>query len=126
MIPADFYRKPSKLLTACSLLMLSACAHQALDKQLAASNEAVEQARASGAAQTDPADFNAAADKLSRANADAKKWHKGEAMRLAEEAQADANLAHAKTESIQTASVAAELAKGNQALRRAIEHANQK
>ena len=55
-----------------------------------------------------------AADKLGRANAAATGHHKHDAMRLAQQAQVDANLARAKSESTQARIAAAELTKTNQ------------
>ena len=78
-----------------------------------------------GAEENAPADFGAAADKLARANAAATGHHKHDAMRLAQQAQVDANLARAKSESTQARIAATELTKTNQTLRDAINRANQ-
>jgi hypothetical protein len=117
------------MLTACCVLGLSACAtHQALDNQLATSREALEQAKTAGAQQAAPADFNTASEKLSKADAEAKRmsWSKTGALRLAEQAQADANLAHAKAEAFHATTAANELEQSNEALRKAISHAKAK
>jgi hypothetical protein len=123
MMLAELFYRPSRVLAACSLLALSACANEALDHQLSSSREAVNQAQIAGAQQTAAADYDTAVNKLDRANAAAKK-DKDEAMRLAEQAQADANLAHAKNDSAQARIAAAELAKSNLALRQTINRAN--
>jgi hypothetical protein len=96
-----------------------------LDNQLASSREAVDQAKIAGAAETAPADFNLAAGKLNRADDAAKNGDKDDAMRLAQQAQADANLAHAKNDSAHARLAAAELAKSNLVLRETINRANQ-
>jgi hypothetical protein len=110
---------------ACVLFALSACASEALNNQLATSQEAVDQARIAGAADKAPGEFNVAVDKLNQANAAANGRHKKDAMRLAQEAQVDANLARAKTDSAQASIAAAELAKSNLLLRETINRANQ-
>jgi hypothetical protein len=113
------------MLAGCALLALSGCANQALNQQLATSREAVDQARIAGAADTAPADFQVALDKLDRASAAADTRKKGDAMRLAEEAQVDANLARAKTDSAHARMAAAELTKSNELLRE-VHRASQK
>ncbi|KLU35174.1 hypothetical protein AB595_19795 [Massilia sp. WF1] len=112
-------------MAACCLLGLAGCASEALDTQLANSREAVDQARIAGAAEKASADFDTAVDKLNRANIAANNRHKGDAMRLAQEAQVDANLARARTDSAQARIAAAEMAKSNQILRDEITRANQ-
>lgn len=119
----------SRMLTACCFLALSACAsHQALDNQLAVSRKALDQAKIAGAQQAAPGDFSTASDKLSKADAEAKhmSWSKAGAMRLAEQAEADADLANAKAESMHATVAANELHESNEALRKAISHAKAK
>jgi len=116
MTLANHYYRPSGILTACCLLVLSGCAHQALNDQLATSQEAIKQAQTAGAPETAPADFAAANDKLDRAKSAESHRDMVVAMRLAEQAQADANLANAKTESTRATTAATEIVKGNQAL----------
>jgi hypothetical protein len=125
MMHANRPLQPSRVLAACLVFGLSGCAHEALDNQLANSREAVDQAKIAGAAETAPADYNAALSKLERANTDAQTREKDEAMRLAKEAQVDANLARAKTESAQARNAATEMAKSNFALRESFARANQ-
>jgi hypothetical protein len=96
-----------------------------LNNQLANSREAVDQAQIAGAERTAPTEFGAAVDKLKQARAAADKRNKDDAMRLAREAQIDANLARAKTSSAQARLAAAELAKSNQLLYEQINRANQ-
>jgi hypothetical protein len=88
-----------------------------LNNQLANSHEAVDQARIAGAEQAAPGDFSTAVDKLQHADAAAKGRDKKEAMRLAQQAQVDANLARARTDSAQARFAATELQKSNQLLR---------
>lgn len=124
MIHARLFHYPSRVLAGCFVLALSACASKELNHQLAASREAVDQAQMAGAEEAAPSDFGVATDKLARANAAATGHHKRDAMRLAQQAQVDANLARAKSESAQARIAAAELEKTNQVLRDAI-RANQ-
>jgi hypothetical protein len=117
MMLAHVFHHPSRVLAGCALLALSGCANQALNQQLATSREAVDQARIAGAADTAPNDLQVAVDKLDRASAAAKDRKKDDAMRLAQEAQVDANLARARTDSAHARVAAAELAKSNELLR---------
>ena len=117
MIPAHLFYRPSRVLAACCLLALSGCANEALNNQLATSREAVDQAKIAGAAERAPADFDNAVDKLNRAGAAAHNRDKKEAMRLAQEAQIDANLARAKNDALMAQVATAELQKSNQLLR---------
>jgi hypothetical protein len=119
MVLANLFYRPSRVLAACSLLALSACAsNEALNNQLANTRDAVEQARIAGAEQRAPADFNLATDKLNQASAAAKsRRDEDKAMRLAQQAEVDATLAHAKTDSAQASLAASEMAKSNQLMR---------
>jgi hypothetical protein len=108
---------PSRVLTGCLVLALCGCANEALNQQLTTSREAVDQARIVGAAEKAPADFDSAVDKMNRANTAANDRHADDAMRLAQEAQVDANLARARTDSAQSRLAATEMAKSNQVLR---------
>jgi hypothetical protein len=106
---------------------LGACANPALNNQLANSREAVDQAKIVGAEQAAPTELQLAVDKLNQASAAAAKRRSGdEAMRLAQEAQVDANLARAKTNATQARLAAAEMAKSNQLLYEEINRANQR
>jgi hypothetical protein len=125
MSSAHRFHQPARLLAACCLLALSGCASEALNAQLATSREAVDQAQIAGAAEVAPADFTAAADKLDRATAAAKGRNKKDAMRLAQEAQVDANLARARTNSAQARMAAAEITKSNQILYEQFNRQNQ-
>jgi hypothetical protein len=116
-MPTHRFSHPTRALAACCLLALSGCASPALNNQLANSHEAVDLARIAGAEQGAPAEFNTAVDKLHQADAAAKGRDKKEAMRLAQQAQVDANLARARTDSAQARLAAAEMEKSNQALR---------
>jgi hypothetical protein len=125
MMLANLFNHPSRVVAACAVLGLSACANEALNNQLASSREAVDRAQIVGAAETAPADFDLAAGKLNRAEAEAKNGDKDDAMRLAQQAQADANLAHAKTDAAQARHAATEIEKSNHLLRE-VARANQK
>lgn len=124
MMPAHLFHHPSRVLAACCLVALSACANEALNNQLASSREAIDQAKIAGAAERAPTEFDAAVGKLNQASAAADKRKKKDAMRLAQEAEVDANLARAVNDSTQARIAAAEMAKSNQALREAIARAN--
>lgn len=116
MMSSSHHLHPPRALAACCLLALTACANQPLQNQLATSREAVEQAKTAGAPATDPANFNTASEKLRRANLAAEDRKDDMAMRLAQQAQADADLAHARTGATHAATAASELAKSNRAL----------
>ncbi|OIJ42136.1 DUF4398 domain-containing protein [Massilia timonae] len=121
---AKLSHHPSRVVAGCFLLALSACSNQALKHELATSREAVDQAQMAGAEENAPANYGVAVDKLARANAAATGHHRHDAMRLAQQAQVDANLARAKSESTQARIAAAELAKSNQMLRETINRAS--
>jgi hypothetical protein len=115
---AHRFPHPARAVAACCLLMLSACAsNEVLDRQLAVSREAVDQARIAGAQQGAPAEFDGAVDRMNQANAMAKDKKDKDAMAYAQEAQVDANLARAKNDSAQARFAATEIAKSNQILR---------
>jgi hypothetical protein len=120
MLLANLSSHSSRLLVGCALLALSACAtNKELTNQLANSREAVDQAKMAGAEQTAAADLDVAMGKLDRANAAAKNRDEGDAMRLAQQAQVDANLARARSESAQARIAATEVMKSNQIMRAA-------
>lgn len=125
MMPAHLFHHPSRVLAACCVLALSACANEALNNQLANTREAVDQAKIAGAAERAPADFDTASNKLNQANAAAENRKKDDAMRLAQEAQVDANLARAKNDAIQSRLAAAEMQKSNDIMREMVNRANQ-
>ena len=126
MMHVKLFIHPSRVLAPFCLLALGACANPALNNQLANSREAVDQAKIVGAEQAAPTELQAAVDKLNQASAAAEKRRNGdEAMRLAQEAQVDANLARAKTNSAQARLAAAEMAKSNQLLYEALNRTNQ-
>jgi hypothetical protein len=117
MMPAHRFHRPSRILAACAVLALAGCAsNKVLDNQLANTQEAIDQARIAGAADAAPADLSAAVDKLEQARSTASHRRGKDSMRLAEEAQVDANLARAKTDSAQARIAAAEITKSNQVL----------
>jgi hypothetical protein len=120
MKPAHLFSHLSRGSVVCVLFALSACSSEPLNNQLATSREAVDQARIAGAADKAPGEFNVAVDKLNQADTAAKGRHKDDALRLAQEAQVDANLARAKTDSAQARIAATEITKSNQILREAL------
>lgn len=120
MMSAHRFYHLSRGSAVCVLLALSACAHEELNNQLTNSQEAVDQAKIAGAAEKAPDDFNAAVGKLNQAKAAADTRHKKDAMRLAQEAQVDANLARARTDTAQSRIAATEMTKSNQILREAL------
>jgi hypothetical protein len=116
----------ARLLLGCAVLALSACAtNKELTNQLANSREAVDQARMAGAEQTAAADMDVAVGKLDHANAAAKNRNDADAMRLAQQAEVDANLARARSEANQAKIAATEVMKSNQIMRAAANRANQ-
>jgi hypothetical protein len=117
MMPVHLFHHPSRVLAACCVLALSACANEALNNQLASSREAVDQAKIAGAAERAPADYDVAVDKLNQASAAADNRKNKDAMRLAQEAEVDANLARARNDATQARLAVAELEKSNQILR---------
>lgn len=125
MLAHLFLHHRSRMVAGCLLLGLFGCANEALNQQLATTREAVDQAKMVGAAETAPAEFDVAVDKLNRADAAAKERHEVDAMRLAQQAQVDANLARARTDSTQARIASAELAKSNQLLRETLARAHQ-
>jgi hypothetical protein len=126
MMHVKLFIHPARVLAPCCLLALAACANPALNNQLANSREAVDQARIVGAEQAAPTELQAAVDKLNQASAAAEKRRNGDdAMRLAQEAQVDANLARARSDATHARMAAAELAKSNELLR-AVHRENEK
>jgi hypothetical protein len=100
-----------------ALTLLTACASVPPPREeLAVSKAAVE--RASSAAATEaPVELAMARDKLERANLAMKKKDYVDAKRLAEQAEADANLAEAKARSMRAAGALHEVRDGIRMLR---------
>ena len=98
---------------------LAGCANDPPPKaQMAASQTALEQARMSGADQgAAAADFNAAQQKLERAEAAYRARDYALAQRLASEAEVDAQLAQARTGSAKSTQALAEINAGIRAMR---------
>lgn len=117
MLLAYRFHRPLRVLAVPALLAVAGCAHEALDNQLASSREAVDQARIVGAPEKAPADFDVAVNKLDRATAASQTRDKDEAMRLAQQAEIDANYAQARTNAMQAKLAASEMAKSNEILR---------
>lgn len=106
-----------------ALLFLAGCASSppAPTEQLAVSTAAVEQAVSAGAPELAPAEFRAAREKLDRAHAAMATKDYAQARMLAEQAQADAQLAITKTRSVKAQKAAASLEEGRRVLREEIE-----
>lgn len=123
MMRANPIRNRQRMLAGAAailVLALAGCAtRKALDTQLASSRAAVEQARISGAR----SDYTAAQDKLARAAAAAQSQDNVLALRLAEEAQVDAELAQVKANATRAVAAATEVEQSNQALRGVIDRA---
>lgn len=101
------------------MLALAGCANDPPPKaQIAASQTALEQARMSGAAQGGTAtEFNAAQQKLERAEAAYRARDYTLAQRLASEAEVDAQLAQARTGSAKSTQALAEINASIRAMR---------
>jgi hypothetical protein len=91
-------------------LALAACASAPVpNEQIAAGRAAVEVAQSAGAGQYAPAELNAARDKLERAQQAIRADDNLTARRLAEAAEADARLAHAKSTSARSQAAVEEI-----------------
>lgn len=93
------------------MLSLSGCvvAPAAPTTQLAASRTAIDQARMAGAAESTPIEYDTAQDKLARAEAAYQAEDYTTAIRLAREAEVDAQLAQARTEAMRSQQALAEV-----------------
>ncbi len=106
-----------------AFIVLAGCASkgEAPVAQLATARASITQAESAGALQSAPVEILAARDKLGRAEAAVREERYAEARRLAEEAEADAELAERKTQAAKSAAAAEELARGNAALEKELE-----
>lgn len=104
-------------------LLFTACASSvpAPTEQMAAAQAAVTSAASAGAADLAPTELRTARDKLAQANGAVTDEHHAYATRLAREAQADANLAEAKTRHAKARKTAGDLGEGNRVLREELE-----
>ncbi len=105
-----------------ALLLLAACTSvpPAPAQQLAVSTAAVEQAVSAGAPELAPTEYRAAREKLDRAQAAMTTRDYAQAQMLAEQAQADAQLAITKTRAAKAQKAAASLEEDSRVLREEI------
>ena len=104
-------------LVIAGLVGLSACAGEpAPTAQLALAKQAVDEATRSGAAERAPQDLVTAREKLARADQAASAGQNTDARRLAEEAQADAQLAAARSRNAAATAVLNQAEQGNTTL----------
>jgi hypothetical protein len=99
MIPRSRFAPAIGPVIAASILILSACAGTPPKAELGAAEAAVSEADRAGAATRAPVELNNARTKLQRAQDAASRNRHEEAARLAREAEADAQLASAKSQS---------------------------
>ena len=110
--------RASLALFAGTALFLAACASAPPPTdQLAVSTAAVAHAAAAGAAELAPTEMRTAREKLDMANAAVTAKDYPRAQSLAQEAQADASLAEAKSQSIKARKAAQAVNEDNRALR---------
>lgn len=101
-----------------ALLLLSACASMPPPtEQLAVATAAIEQAVSAGAPELAPAELRSARDKLTRAHAQVAAKDYVQARMLAEQSQADAQLAITKARSAKAQKAAASLEEDSRVLR---------
>ena len=107
-------------------LALTACAvtPAAPTAQLAASRTAVDQARMAGAPQEAAEEYNTAASKLARAQTAFDAQDYTAATRLAREAEVDAQLAQARTQSMHSQQALVEIEQSIRALQAELDRAN--
>lgn len=103
--------------------LLGGCASAGVSPvaQLATAGASIAKAESANAQEAAPLEMLAARDKLLKAEAAVREERFSEARRLAEQAQADADLAELKSRAAKAQAVAAELARGNEQLRREAE-----
>lgn len=101
-----------------AILLLSACSAQPpkADDSLVRAQTAIDQATLAGAAQYAPMDLNNARSQLQAADADQASGNYKQARYQAEDAEADAQLALARTQSGKSSEAAKQVQQGNQAL----------
>jgi len=106
--PSRLYR-PTLAALACAGLLAACGSNPPAAPALAASNASLEAARSSGAAEWAAVELNDARTKLERARALAQTGKNTEAIRMAEQADADAQLARAKAGSERSRRAVAEV-----------------
>lgn len=114
----SLFRWSRWLALAAGIGLLSACAHTpTAEPQIAASVTAVDAARAEGAPALAPLPFNAALTKLDQAKRLAQAGNTDNAVRLAEQAQADAQVARSQASAEKARRAVADMDANLQALR---------
>lgn len=108
----------TSFLTACAVTPAAPTA------QIAASRTAVDQARMAGASEAAPIEYNTARDKLARAEAAYQSQDYTRAIRLAREAEVDAQLAQARTSATRSQEALAEIEASTRALQDELNRAN--
>lgn len=110
--------QPGTALLAATVLALGACASAPVPtEQLAVTTAAVAQAVSVGGQELAPTEMSAARDKLMRAQLAVAAKDNDQALRLAQQAQADAQLAGAKAEASKARKAQAELDEAARVLR---------
>ncbi|MEO8153690.1 MAG: DUF4398 domain-containing protein [Rhizobacter sp.] len=109
---------PVGALLACVALSLAACATAPPPtEQVATATAALARAAGAGAAELAPTEMRMAREKLDRANAAVVAKNYDSALALAQEAQVDARLAEAKSQSIKANKAASTVNEDNRVLR---------
>lgn len=108
---------------ACLALFLGACASKGVapTSQLATARASISQAESAGALDAAPLDLLAARDKLRKAEGAVREERFMQAQQLAEQAEADAEVAEHKARTMKAQAAASELARSNETLRREAE-----
>ena len=109
--------QPRAALALCAAFLAACASTPAPREELAVARAAVDQAQASGASELAPLDLTAARQKLERANAALQAGDHLIARRLAEQAQADAQLAAARADAEKSRRAVAEVEASIRALR---------
>lgn len=104
-------------------MLLGACATAELPPtaEIAAANAAITQAEGAGAQTSAPVELLAAREKLGKIEAALREERFADARRLADAAEADAQLADRKARAVKARNAADELARSNELLRRETE-----
>lgn len=104
-------------------MLLGACATAELPPtaEIAAANAAITQAEGAGAQTSAPVELLAAREKLGKIEAAMREERFADARRLADAAEADAQLADRKARAVKARNAADELARSNELLRRETE-----
>ena len=110
--------RPGTAVLAATVLTLGACATTPVPtEQLAVTTAAVAHAVSAGGQELAPTEMGAARDKLVRAHLAVAAKDNGQALRLAQQAQVDAQLAESKAEALKARKAQAELLEAARVLR---------